>query len=232
MLNFKFPNVNEADAQEHITKHLILSTIARFCDPIGLLSLGSTPLKHLFQKICLLTINWDTQLPNEICDTWNAISDAIASNPSIAIERCALGDADENDIVSFQLHGFVDASHIAYGCVVYLRIKTKGGVKVKFLASKCKVSPLTGETIPRLELMAALLLAQKITSVYNALKFSRNIDKLFCWSDSQIVLYWIYGDHKVQKSFVQNRLHKIRALVDKQCWNLLFYKTNSGRHCN
>ena len=90
---------------------------------------------------------------------------------------------------------------------------------MKLLASKCKVSPLKGEIIPRLELMAALLLAQVITSVYNALKFSRNIDKLFCWSDSQIVLYWIYGDHKVQKSFVQNRLHKIRALVDKQCWN-------------
>ena len=66
MLNFKFANVHEADAQEHITKRLILSTIAWFCDPIGLLSPGITPLKHLFQKICLLKINWDTQLPNEM----------------------------------------------------------------------------------------------------------------------------------------------------------------------
>ena len=70
------------------------------------------------------------------CDTWSAISDAIASNPSVAIKRCALGDADENDIVSFQLHGFADASHIAYGCVVYLRIKTKGGCKSEIISIK------------------------------------------------------------------------------------------------
>ena len=225
-LNFDFANVIEAAAQEHITKRLILSTIARFYDPLGLLSPAILPLKHLFQKICMLKINWDTQLPNEICETWSAISDDIASNPSVEIERCASGDADKNDIVSYQLHGFADASHTAYGCVVYLRIKTKKGVKVKLLTSKCKVCPLKGETIPRLELMAALLLAQVITSVYNALKLSRNINKLFCWSDSQIVLYWIYGDHKVQKSFVQNRLNQIRALVDKQCWNYCSTKQN------
>ena len=208
--------MNNLKLTQHTMKHLILSTIARFYDPLGLLSPAIIPLKYLFQKICMLKINWDTQLPNEIYDTWSAISD----------ERCTSGDVDKNDIVSYQLHGFADASHTAYGCVVYLRIKTKKGVKVKLLTSKRKVCPLKGETIPRLELMAALLLAQLSTSVYNALNLSRNINKLFCWSDSQIVLYWIYGDHKAQKSFVQNRLNQSRALVDKQCWNYCSTKQN------
>eukprot|EP00112_Aurelia_sp_Birch-Aquarium-sp1_P011757 Seg2473.7 transcript_id=Seg2473.7/GoldUCD/mRNA.D3Y31 product="hypothetical protein" protein_id=Seg2473.7/GoldUCD/D3Y31 len=41
---------------------------------------------------------------------------------------------------------------------------------------------------------------------------------MHCWTDSQVVLWWILGDTKVQKQFVQNRLVKIRSLVSKENW--------------
>ena len=192
-LQLEFTSVVDTAAQDLITKRLILSVIARVYDPLGLLSPAIIPLKHIFQQVCLLKVNWDTQLPKEICDTWSLVTHDFAKNPSVEIKRSILVEIDESDINSIELHGFADASQTAFGCVVYLRIKTGTNVTVRLLTAKSKISPLKGETIPRLELMAALLLAQLITSVNNALKNSCQIKQLFCWSDSQIVLYWIYG---------------------------------------
>lgn len=57
--------------------------------------------------------------------------------------------------------GFADASELAYGAVVYLRIRhSDGNITVELLASKTKVAPLHKVTLPRLELLAAVMLAQ------------------------------------------------------------------------
>ena len=53
-----------------------------------------------------------------------------------------------------ELHGFSDASKIAYAAVIYMRsLYESGNVEVKLVASKSKVAPLKGQTIPRLELL-------------------------------------------------------------------------------
>ena len=41
---------------------------------------------------------------------------------------------------------------------------------VKFVASKTRVSPISGQTIPRLELLSALLLAMLMMSVVSSLE--------------------------------------------------------------
>ena len=82
------------------------------------------------------------------------------------------------------------------------------------------------ETIPRLELLAALLLAKLITSVANALRNSIKIDNNFGLCDSQIVLLCIYREQKDFKVFVLNRLLQIRGLVAKENWR--YCPTNSN----
>ena len=57
-----------------------------------------------------------------------------------------------------------------FGACVYLRIETTTKVEIRLICAKTRIAPLKGETIPRLELMAALILAQLITSVNEALK--------------------------------------------------------------
>ena len=84
------------------------------------------------------------------------------------------------------------------------------------LASKTRVAPLKEETIPRLELMAAITLANVITAVYEALICTIKIDAVFNWIDSQIVYWWILGDSRCFKQFVQNRVQKIRSLWSKE----------------
>ena len=65
------------------------------------------------------------------------------------------------------LEGFYVASSLAYGAIVYLRIETPMDIAVHFVIAKTQVAPLHNTTIPRLELLAALLLARLLTAVYS-----------------------------------------------------------------
>ena len=65
-----------------------------------------------------------------------------------------------------QLHGFCDASEKAYGASIYLRTTDgKGHTQVSLLIAKSKVVPLKRQTISRLELCGAVLLATLATTV-------------------------------------------------------------------
>ena len=77
--------------------------------------------------------------------------------------------------------------------VVYLVIKTDLGTNVQFVVIKTRVAPLQTQTIPRLELLSALLLSRLIVSVSESLQPTMPQLKLQCYTDSQIALYWICG---------------------------------------
>ena len=55
---------------------------------------------------------------------------------------------------------------------MYLKIKADFGVRVQFIVSKTRVAPTQELTIPRLELLSALLLARLITAVLTNLSHS------------------------------------------------------------
>ena len=75
--------------------------------------------------------------------------------------------------------------------------------------------------------MAALILAQLITSVNEALKPFIEIESIFCWTDVQVALHWILGEKKEPKQvFVGNRVRQINGLVNKTCWGYCPTKSN------
>ena len=92
------------------------------------------------------------------------------------------------------------------------------GNSVEFVAAKTRVSPAGGQTIPRLELLSALLLAELITSVLTALKVDMQLSSMACFTDSKVGLYWIRGLEKEWKPFVQNWVNEIRKLVPTEYW--------------
>ena len=103
--------------------------------------------------------------------------------------------------------------------MVYLRYKTLlYGPRVCFVAAKTRVTPINGQTIPRLELLSALLLARLIVNIFNALKPEIAIGKLSCYTDSRAVLHWITATDKEWRQFVQNRVNQIRNLVSEEAW--------------
>ena len=92
-----------------------------------------------------------------------------------------------------ELHGFSDATSKAVAAVVYLRaVMSNGDVVIAFIASKTKINPLTGKpTIPKLELIACVLLAKLVKSVRDALQYVYVINEIFCWTDSLDCVFWI-----------------------------------------
>ena len=112
-----------------------------------------------------------------------------------------------SELQSIQLHGLDDASERAYGAVVYLRVGlTDRTVFTELLTSRTRVAPINGDTIPRLELLGALVLARLIYSVLTAFEGTLRVDSGSCWYDSQIV-------NREFKQFKQNRVVEIRDLV-------------------
>ena len=81
-------------------------------------------------------------------------------------------------------------------------IESDINTEVKFLVSKTRVAPLQTQTIPRLELLSALLLSKLITSVMEALSSTISQLAVRCYTDSLVALFWICGTNKEWKPFV------------------------------
>ena len=141
---------------------------------------------------------------------------------SIAVSRSILNGIEMGDIKSIQQHGFADASKSACGANV------SNACSLHLLASKTRVAPLNGETIPRLELMATLTLANLMKVLYEALIRTVKVNGVFNWTDSQIVWWWVNGESKQFKQFVQNPLQKIRSLWSKEHWRYCPSELNPG----
>ena len=77
------------------------------------------------------------------------------------MNRCLYYNIQENVLASY-LHGFGDASNLAYCAVVYFVYESGTGTYVKMLTSKTRVAPLKPLMIPRLELMSARILASLV----------------------------------------------------------------------
>ena len=78
-----------------------------------------------------------------------------------------------------ELHAFSDASIKAYGAVVYLYSQTHSDTA--FVIAKSRIAPLKCPTLPRLELMAALIAARLTKFVINSLNLI-NIP-VYVWVD-------------------------------------------------
>ncbi|GFT30492.1 uncharacterized protein TNCV_2377741 [Trichonephila clavipes] len=112
------------------------------------------------QEIWCLGLDWDDKLPKQLEVSWNKWCNEIHYLSEIKIPRYYFQNFLPSNATTIQLHCFSDASKKAYGTVAYLRIElNNGNIISSFVASKGRVAPLKTLSIPRLELMGALLSA-------------------------------------------------------------------------
>ncbi|UYV84304.1 hypothetical protein LAZ67_X001786, partial [Cordylochernes scorpioides] len=205
------------------SKRQIVSAIARIYDPCGWLSPTTVVLILLLQELWKLKIGWDEDIPASIQRKWNTFEREMKHFQQISIPRCIF---QRNLLISnMQMHGFCDSSELAYSAVCYLRITYENNqIETILLTAKTKVAPIKKITIPRLELCAALMLAQLQSQTTQALPF--NIDEQFYWTDSKIVLAWITSESKKWQIFVANRVAKIQDLTAAHSWQYISGKQN------
>ena len=107
--------------------------------------------------------------------------DHLSKNCPSKLPRCYF-QGIQDKVVSCSLHGIGDASTKTYAAVIYLHVTMTVGGYVKLVASKSRVAPVKELTIPRLELLAALVLAGLITHVKEALELDATITNMPCWT--------------------------------------------------
>ena len=139
----------------HPTKLNILSVLSGLFDPLGIVSSITVAIKALFQELCIQKVGWDDELNESLRERWDSWVKDIVKTKVISFNRCLYYNIEENVLASY-LHGFSDASNLAYCAVVYFVYESETGTYVKMLTSKTRVAPLKPLTIPRLELMSAI----------------------------------------------------------------------------
>lgn len=199
-----------------LTKRGVLSVIARIFDPLGLLAPSIFHAKHIMQLIWRADIGWDCPLPADCAKLWNNFIDELPALSDIRIHRY-FGTRSQASVI---LCGFCDASERGYAATVYIRFTNQNGsTVVSLVGTKTKMSPMKSATMPRLELCAAVLLAKWMSRVKNTLSSKLLIDKLYAWSDSQVVLSWLTSRHSSFKMFVSNRVYQVQQLLPDCSWN-------------
>lgn len=196
-----------------VTKRKVISEIARLFDPLGWVAPCVITAKILIQKLWLAGIDWDDSLPEELLKEWKNYQADLLHLPQIVIPRWV----ETRSKAVMELQGFCDASNKAYAAVVYLRvIEEDCDVKVHLVTAKTKVAPTKQLSIPRLELMGAVILAKLITEVAETLGIER--ENIHCWTDSTIVLAWLSGHPSRWTTFVGNRVSEILTLLENTQW--------------
>ncbi|KAG1661284.1 Cyclin-dependent kinase 8 [Nymphon striatum] len=216
---FTFVGVDLPDIEVvRYTKRVVLSLIARVFDPLGLVLPFTVTAKFLFQDIWRLGLNWDDDLPSECQESFKRWLIELHTLQEVSVPRQYLQGNWSDISVALELHAFGDASLKGYGACVYIRyIKSDGQYKSTLVRACARVAPLERKTLPRLELLGALVTAQLLCSVIRDLRLPPDTNYT-CWSDSMVALGWIRSSPSRWKQWVANRVAKIQSLTNLKRW--------------
>ncbi|KAL5009405.1 hypothetical protein ScPMuIL_014986 [Solemya velum] len=197
----------DISGEGNTTKRDILKQSSRIFDPLGILSPITVKAKILLQTLWKQNFGWDEHLPKRIETEWKELAIEIEEATSTKVPRHLLSKQYSSN--SKTLHVFTDASLQAYGAVLYI----VDGEQSNFVMAKNRVAPIKSMTLPRLELMGALLGARLVKYIQNNV----DVSEVSFWCDSQIVINWI-SSNKQLKQFIQNRVIEIKDLSGGNIW--------------
>lgn len=196
------------------SKRAILSEVSRLFDPLGLLGPVIVSAKLILQELWQIGLHWDESVPIDLHSRWVKLRSQMQEINHLSIPRCVKFALTSRSI---QIHGFCDASQSAYGACIYIRSMIKNNeYRTELLCSKSRVAPLKVVSLPRLELLAAVLLAHLVNKVNSSMDLKGV--RVFWWSDSTIVLNWVSSPSRKWSTFVANRVAQIQNLTEISDW--------------
>ena len=118
-----------------MTRRGLLSAVSCLYDPLGVIAPTILRGKKILQDLARKQFSWELEIPEEDQQSWLAWLADVSETSLLSIARCIKPTPFE-DIASFELHHFADASETAYRTVSYVRIVDKGG------GIYCSLAPL------------------------------------------------------------------------------------------
>ena len=195
-----------------LTKRTILSLTASIFDPMGLICPIIIIPRVLLQNLWLQKFDWDTEVPNDVKQSFNKCLEDLGNLQKLSVPRYVLDGTQK-----IFLHGFSDASIRAYGCCFYVTVTNEYNISSSTLfAAKCRVAPTKKRTLPQLELCGAHLLTllyQKIAPLFITIN-----PRVFLWTDSSVVLRWLQLHSSTLTTFVGNRISEMQEITHNCNW--------------
>ncbi|GFU49758.1 uncharacterized protein NPIL_548861 [Nephila pilipes] len=165
----------------------------------------------MYQKLWLLKLDWHCSLPEEWKEKLIKFQAQFKALETVEIPRWL-----HTTSKLIHLHGFCDASELAYSAVIYCYQLNVNEPQVNIMVAKIKVAPVKQISICRLELLGALLLARLFAAVFMVLPdYSISFR---AWTDFSVVLYWLAARPRKWKIFVANRTSEILDIVPYEQW--------------
>ena len=108
--------------------------------------------KAFFEQLCVNKCSWDSELVGANRKTYDGLINAVEIYLKVQVPRYPFL---KNETVScVEVHGFSDASEMAYATSVYLHVIYESGqVSTRLIESKTKAAPIKQQSIPRLKLL-------------------------------------------------------------------------------
>ncbi|GFU52718.1 integrase catalytic domain-containing protein [Trichonephila clavipes] len=201
----------QLDTSKTITKRIVLQSAGKIYDPVGFLSPYTIRLKCLLQELWLRKLSWDDELPPDIHAVWSQWWLELPFLSELKIPRKILDSSGDSSEV--QIHTFSDASQKAYGAAAFLRVKHKDRVSVDLVTSKSRVAPLKRLSLPRLELMGALLAARLAKEVKKIL--DQKVREIQSLTDPNS---WFHCSGKDNPADLLTRGISVDALTNNSKW--------------
>ena len=199
-----FDNHHIADLATELepTKRNVVGMSTSFCDPLGVISPCMVQFKILFQQLCESRIGWNDPISGELLRRWDKLIAGLTGIQPFSIPKCYFNGVDSS-MISFSLQGFGDASTGAYAAVIYLKLETRNGITLHFLALKDTTSSCSWSDNSKIGTLTALLLAKLLLTISYALELELSLERPSCYINSKVVFYWIISTNKEWKQFVQ-----------------------------
>ncbi|UYV70059.1 hypothetical protein LAZ67_7001654 [Cordylochernes scorpioides] len=210
------------------TKRQACSLVMSVYDPLGLVNHFKIKGIMLLQRTWISEIDWDREFLHVIYDEWLTWLGNLKEIVRVKVPRCY--DFGFEYAKEKELHVFVDASPEAYSSIAYLGcLHGSEEISVALFGSKARVALVQlGErkrTIPQLELHAEILGSR--FAVQLKCELNSRLDRIVCWSDSKVVLFWIRADDVRHKEFEPNRVGPKFLMKPEKDWpqefNAMFY---------
>ena len=129
-----------------------------------------------------------------------------------------------------ELHGYCDSSEQGYCAVIYVQASSadQSTSASRIVTSKCKVTPMKKKSMPRLELLACVLLVELMWRLCKTLKGVKMIKEKHFWSDSEVALAWLKGEEGKAKwtPWVERRVKKVKKRSDAKEWDYVHTSIN------
>lgn len=187
------------------TKRDMWKIIPSLFDPMGLLSPFVLLGKKIVMEACQEVKNWDSKMPQKFVDRLLKWAQEFDKIESITWPRFS---GLENP-AKIELYGCCDASSYAMGgCIYLVSTDQQGKIHSNLVLGKTRNRPSKEHSIPRLELISAVLLTNMMAHVQKVYQVSP--ENIHFFTDSAIMLHWLYSGDMSWKPFVANQLKKIK----------------------